>query len=96
MSIEQVKAFMEEVKINKALQNKFAELQTDDIDSAIIQGLKIASDVGFEFSKEDFRAYNTQVIKETELVDSDLEQVAGGANPYTIEAKGLSITSPCS
>ena len=82
MSIEQVKAFMEEVKTNSSLQEKLEALQTDDIDNAITQGLQIAKEAGFVFSKEDFLTFNAQTSKDTELADSELEQVSGGGT-YT-------------
>ena len=95
MSTEQVKSFMEEVKTNSSLQEKLGALSKDDMDNAIAQGLQIAKEAGFEFTKEDFLAYNAQIIKESELADSDLEQVAGGTTVYTVEPKGLSVTERC-
>ena len=82
MSTEQVKSFMEEVKSNKNLQEKLGALPTDNMEEAISQGLKIANEAGFDFSKEDFLTYNTQNVQETELSNSDLEQVSGGGT-YT-------------
>ena len=88
MSTEQVKTFMEEVKTNSSLQKKLGALPKDDIDSAVTQGLQIASDAGFKFTKEDFLAYNTQSSNEAELDDSELEQVSGGMRHYSVAKYG--------
>ena len=77
MSIEQVKAFMEEVKTNSSLQEKLGALPKDDVEVAISQAITIANEAGYKFSKESFTEYNT--LKEAELSDTQLEQVAGGS-----------------
>ena len=78
MSIEQVKAFMEEVKTNSSLQEKLGDLPKDDVEVAISQGIETAKEAGFDFSKEDFLAYNA--IKEAELSDADLDKVSGSGS----------------
>jgi len=79
MSIEQVKAFMAEVKANSSLQDTLGALPKDDAENAMSQCIKIASDAGFKFSKEDLLTFNAQSPKEDTLSDSELEQVSGGA-----------------
>ena len=80
MSIEQVNNFMEKIIHDKELQKKIISLPTDDMDGAIEQGVQIAKEAGFNFTKEHFLEYTNAQNNESELSDNDLEQVAGGAH----------------
>lgn len=84
---EKVKAFWEKVKTDKDLQSKMQKLNGMDLDSALAEGAKIASEAGFETTVEQLRENLGEIqtgfrtlaaSEERELSDEELENVAGG------------------
>lgn len=73
MSLEQLKAFMEKVKEDKALEGKLAALPKCDTEASQQEYLEIAREAGFTINLEDLPGCDA-------LEDDDLDNVAGGTN----------------
>ncbi len=72
MTEEQLKAFLEKIKVDSSLQEKLKAAA--DVDAA----LAIAKDAGFSISAEDLNK------AQSELSDQELEGVAGGMTNSTL------------
>jgi len=88
MALEQVKAFFDAVAENKELQEKLNAADKayngDAADKAAVAEailLPIAKEAGYDFTAEEFIAYNQEAKasqNNVELADDELEAVAGG------------------
>ena len=91
MSVETVKKFYEALAQDKALQQKVAELsqkyqgQTMDEAKTISvmeqEALPLAKQMGYSFSMEDLKAYETEMQQakmDCELSDEEMQAVTGG------------------
>ena len=67
MSEEQLKAFLEIVKLDGGLQAKIKEVRN------VQQFVALAKELGYSFSKDDLK-----ILIEDELTDDDLHEVRGG------------------
>ena len=84
---EKVKAFWEKAKTDKDLQSKLQKLNGMDLDSALAEGAKIASEAGFAVTAEQIRENLSEVQtgfrtlaanEDRELSDEEIKNVAGG------------------
>jgi len=82
MSIEAVKAFVEKVKGDSDLRETLLAIGPEDGDTALAEIVRIASEAGFSFSPEDYKAAALEMAEARhaagELSDEALDAVAGG------------------
>src|SRR5260221_137541 len=89
MSQENALTFIRKVYQDPGLQAKVRPLAKNDADGL----LKIAADAGFNFTVDDFLAAQIQAhTPSDELADNDLEQIAGGQRPETINCTIFCVT----
>ncbi|TLU83857.1 MAG: Nif11-like leader peptide family natural product precursor [Chlorobium sp.] len=67
MSIDQAKAFLQELARNKELKQKLSDFSTAE------ERMQLAKESGFEFTAEEFNNARS------ELFDDELDAVSGGA-----------------
>lgn len=69
---------------DKELEAKVAALPKDNMEEAIKAGIALAAEHGYEFTAEEWDAFNA-AEEERPLSDSELDLVAGGGNKTTTD-----------
>lgn len=104
MSQEQVKQFLSDVKESEELQAKIKDLlkmegdgkntSTDEVNKQIDQITDFATDQGYDFSADEYRAVLESMQKKdkAELSDEELERVAGGHGDDVSDAEAIAIS----
>ena len=73
MSVESVIAFFERIREDTSLSEKVAAIDRKDPEAAAGELIRIASEVGFDFTPEDLRRATDRRVS-----DDELEGAAGG------------------
>lgn len=81
MARESIVAFQERLARDEALREELMQLKNDNGSIPVAEVIRIAGANGYDFSLEDVG----EALKDGELSDEELDQVAGGATLFTIQ-----------